>query len=180
MTWFAVVDTARDARLFDLVSRCSAYVPLFAGPLQPPLDRAVPYLVEFERGGPLMTAWMATAASREWGLLVDSTADLPALRRHFRQFLQATLPDGRIVLFRFYDPRVFHAYLPSCDTAALQAWFRPVRTYYVGGPQRGRSYAFDGTALRISERAEGGDASARPVRATDGPPAAADPPAPAA
>jgi hypothetical protein len=33
------------------------------------------------------------------------------------------LPDGRIVFFRFYDPRVQRLFLPSCDAAQAARLF---------------------------------------------------------
>ena len=43
--------------------------------------------------------------------------------QHFRAFLQVRLPDGRIVFFRFYDPRVQRLFLKSCDAAQASQLF---------------------------------------------------------
>jgi len=51
------------------------------------------------------------------------------VRRHLRQFLQAQLPSGEVVLFRFYDPRVWRTYLPTCEAAVLQQWFTGIAEY---------------------------------------------------
>ena len=56
------------------------------------------------------------------------------VRRHLRQFLQAQLPDGRVVLFRFYDPRVWRTYLPTCEPAELQRWFTGIDEYGADAP----------------------------------------------
>ena len=37
--------------------------------------------------------------------------------------------EGRLLLFRYYDPRVFRAYLPTCNTEEADAVFGPVQTY---------------------------------------------------
>ena len=47
------------------------------------------------------------------------------------QFLQAMLPDGQIVLFRFYDPRVFRAYLPTLNEAERWQWFAAVEEFRI-------------------------------------------------
>ena len=48
------------------------------------------------------------------------------LRKHFRQFLLAALPDGKQVYFRFYDPRVLRVYLPTCTPEEIYRFFGPV------------------------------------------------------
>jgi hypothetical protein len=38
----------------------------------------------------------------------------------------AQLPDGKIVYFRFYDPRVLRAYLTTCTDDEIRTFFGPV------------------------------------------------------
>jgi hypothetical protein len=39
------------------------------------------------------------------------------------------LPVGEIVLFRFYDPRVWRIYLPTCSFPELEKWFDGIDEY---------------------------------------------------
>jgi len=51
------------------------------------------------------------------------------VRNHLRRFVMAKLTDGRSVYFRFYDPRVLRAYLPTCTEEEVQSFFGPVERY---------------------------------------------------
>ena len=110
---YGIVDAAQDPVLHELVRTCPERACLFAGPLKPPLDMVAPYLVRLDADAGLTQAWHREGWGRNWGILCISDSPLEALRRHFRRFLQAMLPDGDIVLFRFYDPRVFRTVLPD-------------------------------------------------------------------
>jgi hypothetical protein len=126
---FALVDAARDRRLFPLIAACAEYECLFAGVIAPPLDRASPYIVRVENGAALFDLWREAGWGQSWGLFLRTREDLGAVRRRLRHFLQAKLPDGRIVLFRFYDPRVWRDYAPSCDATRLGPWFEKIDAF---------------------------------------------------
>jgi hypothetical protein len=128
---FGVVDTAQDPRLYDLVQASSEQECLFAGKLADPLARAAPYLCVLGEGEALVTAWRGEGWGRNWGITFRSTASLWTLRRQLRKSLQAMLPDGTVALFRFYDPRVWRTYLPTCTAADLKPWFAHVSEYQV-------------------------------------------------
>jgi hypothetical protein len=38
-------------------------------------------------------------------------------------------PDGRRLYFRYYDPRVFRVYLPTCNAEEMEQVFGPVLSY---------------------------------------------------
>ncbi len=128
---FAIVDTAQDSRLIALVRQSPEHQCLFSGEVLPPLDRVSPYLVKLAPDTPLLQLWRTEGWGKHWGLLITTHADLATLRTHVRQFLQARLPDNRIVLFRFYDPRVFLDFLPTSTPAEQAKWFTQVDEYRV-------------------------------------------------
>lgn len=122
---YGIVDCARDPRLHALVQDCPQKACLFAGQLEPVLEKVSPWLVALGPDVPLETVWKAHGRGRSWGILVETGLDLASLRRHLRQFLQARLPDGEIALFRFYDPRVWRAYWPSLTQDEQARWTGP-------------------------------------------------------
>jgi hypothetical protein len=61
-----------------------------------------------------------------WGILLRSPLELDPLRRHLRKFLLAQLPDGEAVFFRFYDPRVWRTYWPSCTPEEQAKWLEGI------------------------------------------------------
>ena len=57
---------------------------------------------------------------------------------------------GRILIFRYYDPRVLRVYLPTCRLDELQTVFGPVTSYLVESENGDGliEFAFDGIQLR--------------------------------
>ena len=126
---YAIVDAAQDESLYALIQECPEQVCLFAGTLAHPLELVAPYLVRLAPDTRLAREWQRTGWGMNWGILLRSARNLEELRRHFRQFLQAMLPDGQIVLFRFYDPRVFRTYLPTLKGEDRVVWFEGIEEF---------------------------------------------------
>jgi hypothetical protein len=131
--WYALVDTAQDPSLIELVQQSKSSECLFSGKIDPVLEAASPHLVELVEGEPLLAAWQQRGAGNNWGIFTESDLPIDRLRRHFKKFLNAKLPDGTIALFRFYDPRVFNTYIRACTPAEYAPWFDGVRQYSVEG-----------------------------------------------
>jgi len=150
---YGIVDTARDRQLYKLIAATPEHVCLFAGELKPPLERVAPYLVRLSSSPNFKKIW-ENEWGQSWGILCVSSATTEQLRRHFRHFLQAKLPDGQIVLFRFYDPRIFLTYLPTCDMAQLQAWFACVEEFRVEamGSDKAVVFRLGADGLNTNER----------------------------
>ena len=53
------------------------------------------------------------------------------MRKHFRSLLTVYDEAGNPLLFRYYDPRVFLTYLPTCNTEELETFFGKVNYYFV-------------------------------------------------
>ncbi len=126
---YGIVDTARDPGLYDLVMACPVRDCLFAGVIEEPLNRAAPWLVDLTGESPLKDIWRVKGWGQSWGILVRSALGLDDLRRHLRKFLLAQLPEGDTVLFRFYDPRVWRIYWPSCSAEEKAGWMEGVEAF---------------------------------------------------
>ena len=128
---FAVLD---GASIKGLREKFEQYQPeygcLYRGELEPDLAEAAPYLVRLERGSDFVK-WLLTGYGQHWGILAIAQANLRTLRKHFRSILTAQMPDGKTVLFRYYDPRVLRVYLPTCNAQENQTIFGPVLSYWV-------------------------------------------------
>lgn len=127
--WYAVIDCSRDERLVSVVQACREHVCLFTGDVAPVLQGAAPWLVKVDRLDPLPGIWEKHGRAQSWGIMCETGLSLAELRRHFRRFLQARLPDGMIALFRFYDPRVFNTYIRAALPEERAPWFTGVRQY---------------------------------------------------
>jgi hypothetical protein len=128
---YAIVDCAADPRLHGRVMAARDHACLFAGKIDPPLDAAAPWLASFDAGSELHQLWSAEGTGKPWGLLIRSGLPLAELRRHLRKFLQVQLPDGQVVLFRFYDPRVWATYWPTLSDEERAQWRMGI-TEFVG------------------------------------------------
>ena len=83
-------------------------------------------------------------------------ADLPTFRRHLKKCLRAQLPGGRVVYFRFYDPRVLRVFLDTADKDQLRELFGQIQTIYIESE--------DGHSVRAMRR--GPDGLLEPVTPT--------------
>ena len=121
---WAVLDGAKDQRIYNLVSRC--YLDkccLFAGELSPELERAAPHLVQISPRDGVSDSLLTLGWGRAWGIFIQSDDSIRTLRRHLRALLRVKDEAGRYLLFRYYDPRVLRIYLPTCLDHELKSMF---------------------------------------------------------
>ena len=129
--WYALIDCSRDTRLEGLVASCRERACLFKGKIDPQLANVAPWLVRIDEQEALMSTWQLHGRGQSWGLMALSQLSLDPLQRFFRRFLQAMLPDGMVVTFRFYDPRVFNTFICAAEQAEREPWFEGVEQYAV-------------------------------------------------
>jgi hypothetical protein len=127
---YAVLDGASVAdllaKLYDLRPEFEC---LYRGELEPDMAEVAPYLVRLEAEAEF-TSWVVEKGwGKHWGVFARSDADMRAVRRHLRTFLTVYDPDGKAMIFRYYDPRVMRLYLPTCNAQELQTVFGPVSCY---------------------------------------------------
>lgn len=124
-----LVDGARDPELVSMIRFGKLeYNCLFSGRLTPRLQAAAPYLVHLAAASPLTRELLSRVWGNSGGILTVARADvtLQQQRLHFKKFLRVQDEDGRVLQFRFYDPRVLRIYLPSCTPEECQRFFGPV------------------------------------------------------
>jgi hypothetical protein len=147
---FAILDSARDSRIHSyLVESGAEALSLFRGDKARELADVAPYLVPLSRGESLIDWLLTNGWGNSWGIIVESSADLKELRRHFQSFVMVYDPQGKPLYFRYYDPRVLRIYLPTCRESELKAVFGPVNSFYAEGEDTAYlvHYAFAGGEL---------------------------------
>jgi hypothetical protein len=151
-TLYAAVDAAADDRLYGLIQLASEKQCLFAGEIDPVLARASPWFVALTPQDHLFHAWRDIGRDKAWGILMRSRWGFRDVRRHLRHFMQVMLPAGDVVMFRFYDPRVFKVYLPTCTPEELAKWYKGVSAFVVETGEGGNfhEFRFDGQQLTDS------------------------------
>jgi hypothetical protein len=128
---YALLDGARDDAIMPLVRHGNLpHACLYAGPLSPALQSAAPYLVHLAPESRVFRAILESGWGRAWGLFLVAEPDvtLQFLARHLRGLIRVRDEGGRTLVFRYHDPRVLRAYLPTCTRGELAQVFGPVRT----------------------------------------------------
>jgi len=127
---FALLDGASvDGLVKMLWEHQPEHVCLYRGELEPDMAEVAPYLIRLEPDAEF-TEWVLTRGwGNHWGIFAVTDADLRALRRHFRTFTMVRDPDGKLLYFRYYDPRVLRVYLPTCNEEEMAIVFGPVAHY---------------------------------------------------
>jgi hypothetical protein len=148
-----IVDAARDRRIFGMLldGFYSDHSCLFAGPLVPELEVAAPYLVRLEYQGAKTRRFITDAWGKHWGVLLRTTMSEGALLSHLRDLVTVRGPGGQTLLFRYYDPRVLRAFLPTCSEDQLQTVFGGIECFWMEDAKPGvlMNTALDRKALVV-------------------------------
>ncbi len=150
---FAILDAARDVRILALLvlhkAECQS---LYEGPEGAQLAQVAPYLVRLAADSPLLEALVKEGWGKSWGVYLTCASDFHEIRRHLRHFLQARLPDGEQVYFRFYDPRVMRIFLPTCIAEEASQFFGPIKRYVLEGEEPDQLLEFTTTGRGAEKR----------------------------
>lgn len=130
-----LVDAARDKRIYGMLLECfySRHNCLFSGSLAPNIQVVAPYLIHLEYDDPRTKRFIRYAWGNSWGVFLKCDNQLQTLRHHLRTLLTARDEQGNRLMFRYYDPRVLRAYLPTCTADELQTVFGPINCFLVEG-----------------------------------------------
>jgi hypothetical protein len=140
---FAVLDPARDPILFDTMTVLAPDAQcLFGGELADAVRRASPHVMAMPQPGLLLDWWRQNGRGKSYGIACRGDVGMQALRLHLKTLLRVRLPDGRLVLFRFWDPRVLEIFIKNSTPLEQARLFGPIRTFYGESPE-GRSIAWD-------------------------------------
>jgi hypothetical protein len=127
---YMILDGARNKKIYSRIKEHSrdVYTCLYEGRLPEPLRFAAPYLVELHKDD--FTRWLLKEAwGDSWGIFLIANTTISSVRRHLRRFLIVEGPNNKQMYFRYYDPRVFRTYLPSCNPEELDTIFGPIESF---------------------------------------------------
>ena len=102
---------------------------LFRGELPFDLAEAAPYLVKLNKDDAFTQWLLKESLESTCCIFAYSDKEFIKLRKHFRSFMKIEDPDGKRLLFRFYDPCVLRAFLPICTPENNNMMFAKVDTY---------------------------------------------------
>lgn len=125
-----IVDFARDRRIFPMLLATSLeYTCLYSGNLAPALAMAAPYLVKLEFDQKDSRRLLKASWGNSWGVFLKCDTNTKTLRSHLREFLLVRGPSAKMLVFRYYDPRVLRVYLPTCYPDELRQVFGPIECF---------------------------------------------------
>ncbi len=138
----AILDGASVPDLPQMLHAAKAEsICLFPGSLKPDVAAVAPYAVEL-RAGDAVTRRVLGAFGRHPGIFAVGGKRLRDLRNHLRYLLRVRTPEGKVVRFRYYDPRILRVYLPTCTPPEAKQFFGPVRFFAAEDEKPGRLLAF--------------------------------------
>ncbi|NUQ73419.1 MAG: DUF4123 domain-containing protein [Polyangiaceae bacterium] len=133
---YAVVDPAREERLLVLLRESvDRSQSLYEGVEGLAMAEVAPYLVAIEPNSALLAHLIMEGWSKRWAIYVVSDDSFIEVRRHFRRILMVEDENGQPLYFRFYDPRVLGAFLPTCTDQQRGAVFGDIEAFVIEGPR---------------------------------------------
>ncbi len=129
---YGIVDAAQDKELaFEARDRFKLPIRmLFQGEAAQYMDDVAPYLVPIDPAGEYLECW-AQRWGKNAGILLTTSAHPEVLFRHLREIFVVKDEGGQEYFFRYYDPRVLRAYLPTCTAEEADKFFGLVQAVFV-------------------------------------------------
>lgn len=135
---FAVLDAAQDPGVLALLRLYeSPFTSLYSGDSARSMASVAPYLVRLDGYPALLKALIQESSGHNWGFFFCGDGTLESWRHHWRQFLLTRMPDGRTLLFRFYDPRVLLPFLEGSTSEERRFMLNKVNRLWV---ERGQDW----------------------------------------
>ncbi|WP_438044461.1 DUF4123 domain-containing protein [Sorangium sp. So ce128] len=139
---YAVLDAARSPRILVLLRESVApYRSLYEGIEGEALADVAPYLVRLSidagdggdgDGGGLLERLVDEGWGKRWGIFLTCPLPFRDVRRHLRRFLMVEEDEtGERLYFRFYDPGVLRAFVPTCTPLQKGDLFGEIREMYM-------------------------------------------------
>ncbi len=116
------------------------------------LLKASPYLARVDLDSSFSRWLFSEGWGDNCGIFFVSRASEDRLFEHFKKLLLARSESGESLYFRYYDPRVFKNYLPTCTPDQLKIFFEFAELFFVeheGGKSMG-VYRFVNSELNVS------------------------------
>lgn len=116
---------------------------LLSGELEPDMAEVAPYLVRlYPRTA--FTDWLLRECwGKHWGIFAHSRKTLKEMRKHFRSLVTVYDESGKPLIFRYYDPRVLHNFLPTCEPEEIETFFGEVDSYFAESEKEEKLMRFE-------------------------------------
>jgi hypothetical protein len=130
---YALVDGLQYEQHFGypIKRRWGAVEALFAGTEDEPLADAGPWVIDLAAPDAATISPLGELEEARPGVMwLFTTQDIEPLVAILQRKLNSRLPDGKVALIRFWDPRVFVSLFNALDAAGRQAYFGDVNEWH--------------------------------------------------
>lgn len=129
---YAVLDGARNLETLAMLEESdSPFLCVYTGRLDPEVAVVAPYLVELREDDEMFDLLFDDGWGESRGIFLTSDQRLRSVRRHLKSLTYAEMPDGEMVLFRFYDPRALRTFMPVANDEQREGMFGGVIDTFV-------------------------------------------------
>lgn len=125
-----ILDAARLGSDFQTASQLQPkFTSLLRGEHAKNLAEVAPYLFEFQAQSKFGEWLFEKSKGKSWGVYLVTSANLEQLRMHLRKFIIVEDENKKKLFYRYYDPRVLRATLPTFDYTDLCKIFGPINEW---------------------------------------------------
>ncbi len=131
---YAILDGSRNKKIHPMLCESQLrYSCLYEGRLNYELTLAAPYIVRLEKDNHFTHELIHQGWGNSWGIyaITHTPATLVGVRRNCRKIAYITDSKNKKYVFRYYDPRVFKVYLPTCNALEASKVFGPITEYVI-------------------------------------------------
>jgi hypothetical protein len=129
---YIILDAARmDGLIFKARELNERHICLYEGDSEKFLGTVAPWLFRLERDSEFSDWILKEGLQKKWGIVIITAIDQEALYAHLRKFLIINTDQEKELYFRYYEPQVMQAFLPTCDAEHLLEFFGPVQSFVV-------------------------------------------------
>jgi len=129
---YAILDGARNLDTLEMLEESDApFLCVYTGRLDPEVAVTAPYVVELSEDSDLFDILFDEGWGDSRGIFLKSDQRLRSVRRHLKMLTYAEMPDGEMVLFRFYDPRALRTFMPVASDEQKGGMFGGVVESYI-------------------------------------------------
>ena len=141
---FAVLDGAVIPELrMKLYEMKPVHHCLLSGELEPDMAEVAPYMVRLLPGTPF-TEWLLKECwGKNWGVFAQNRETVLEMRKHFSSLMTVYDEAGQPMMFRYYDPRVFRKFLPTCQPNEIKTLFGKIDTFLVESEDKGSLISYE-------------------------------------
>jgi hypothetical protein len=129
---FMVLDGAQIPELrMKLYEMKPVHYCLLSGELEPDMQEVAPYLVRILPNTPFTDWVLAECWGKNWGILAQTRETVIEMRKHFESLITVYDEQGTPMMFRYYDPRVWRQFLPTCQPQEIKTIFGKIDAFFV-------------------------------------------------